>query len=147
MPDLAAVLKEEIRRLAKKEARTQTSTTRQAVAQYRHEIARLKRQIQDQEKKIAFLENQEKRRLEQPQTDEEAVAQARFSPRSVEAQRERLGFSAADYARLVGVSAMTIYNWEKGKARPQRAQLATLVGLRGIGKKEALRRLELLDNG
>ena len=39
---------------------------------------------------------------------------------------------------------MTIYNWELGKARPQKAQLAALVAVRGIGKREALAKLEVL---
>jgi transcriptional regulator with XRE-family HTH domain len=64
----------------------------------------------------------------------------------VRAQRERLGLSAADYAKLVGVSSLTIYNWEHGKTRPRAEQLAALVALRGIGKREALHRLELLES-
>jgi transcriptional regulator with XRE-family HTH domain len=53
----------------------------------------------------------------------------------------------ADYARLVGVSPLTIYNWENGKSRPRKVQLAALVALRGIGKREAQAKLELLKNG
>lgn len=147
MPDLAGTLKEEIRRLAKKEVRTQTTAMKQAVTRYRRDIAELKRQIKEQEKRITFLENQEKRRIEQPETGDDVVDNARFSPRSVKAQRDRLGLSAADYAKLVGVSPLTIYNWEKGKSRPRREQLAALVAVRGIGKKEAMRRLNLLDEG
>ena len=37
-----------------------------------------------------------------------------------------------------------IYNWEKGKTRPRQEQLAALVAVRGIGKREALAKLELL---
>ena len=143
MADLAGALKEEIRRLARKEIKAETGATKQAVAQYRREIAGLKRQLREQEKKIAFLEDQERKRLEEPEAEELAEG-ARFSARSVKAQRERLGLSAADYATLVGVSPLTIYNWEKGKSRPRREQLAALVAVRGIGKREALRRLELL---
>jgi DNA-binding transcriptional regulator YiaG len=62
----------------------------------------------------------------------------------VKAQRERLGLSAADYAKLVGVSSLTIYNWEQGKTRPRQEQLAALVAVRGIGKREAIKRLALL---
>ncbi len=144
MADLVGALKEEIRRLARKEIKAETGATKQAVAQYRREIASLKRQVAEQNKKIAFLERQEKKRIEEPQADEEAVESARFSARSVAAQRKRLGLSAADYAKLVGVSPLTIYNWEKGKSRPRKEQLAALVAVRGIGKREALRRLELL---
>ena len=59
----------------------------------------------------------------------------------MKAQRQRLGLSAADYGRLVGVSGLTIYNWEHDKARPRKAQLAALVAVRGIGKREALKKL------
>lgn len=145
MPNLAATLKEEIRRLAKKEIRAETGTTRQAVVQYRREIADLKRKLREHEKKISFLQKQEKERLGQPQAAEEPVENARFSARSVKAQRRRLGLSAKDYSTLVGVSPLTIYNWEQGKSRPQKAQLAALVAVRGIGKREALARLELLN--
>ena len=144
MADLARALKEEIRRLARKEIKAETGATKQAVAQYRREIAKLKRQVQEQQKKIAFLENQERKRLEEPQAAEETAEGVRFSARSVKSQRERLGFSAADYAKLVGVSPLTIYNWEHGKSRPRKEQLAALVAVRGIGKREALARLELL---
>ncbi len=144
MANLADALKEEIRRLARKEIKAETGATKQAVAQYRREIASLKRQVQGQQKKIAFLENQERQRIAEPQADEETVEGARFSARSVAAQRKRLGLSAADYAKLVGVSHLTIYNWEKGQTRPRKEQLAALVAVRGIGKREALRRLELL---
>ena len=144
MPNLAAILKDEIRRLAKKEIKAQTGATKQTVAQYRREIAKLKRQLADQEKKIAFLEGQEKKRLEMPQATGEATENVRFSARSVKSQRERLGFSAADYAKLVGVSPLTIYNWEKDQSRPRKEQLAALAAVRGIGKREALVKLELL---
>ena len=144
MANLADALKEEIRRLARKEIKAETGATKQAVAQYRKEIASLKRQVREQEKKIAFLEDQEKKRLEEPQTSEEELENIRFSARSVAAQRKRVGLSAADYAKLVGVSSLTIYNWENGKTRPRKEQLAALVAVRGIGKREALKRLELL---
>jgi len=145
MADLAGTLKEEVRRLARKEIRTETEATRQAVSQYRRDIARLKREVADQEKRLAFLEAQEKRRLEAPPATNDTAENVRFSARSVKSQRERLGFSQADYAKLVGVSPMTIFNWEQGKSRPRQEQLASLVAVRNIGKREALKRLELLD--
>jgi len=67
-----------------------------------------------------------------------------FSPDAVSAERERLELSAADYGELVGVSPLTIYNWEKGATMPQRAQLKKWKAVRGIGKREAWRRLGYL---
>ena len=72
---------------------------------------------------------------------------ARFSARSVKSQRRRSGLSAVEYAQLVGVSALSVYNWEQGKTRPRKEQLASLVALRGIGKRDAHAKLELLKNG
>ena len=137
MPNIAGVLKEEIRRLAKKEIKAQVGSTRQAVARYRSDIAMLKRQLGQQEREIKLLKKQQG----QPQAEEEPLESVRFSARSVKAQRSRLGLSAADYGKLVGVSGLTIYNWEQEKARPRKAQLAALVAVRGIGKKEALLKL------
>jgi DNA-binding transcriptional regulator YiaG len=68
----------------------------------------------------------------------------RFSPRSVKAQRARLKLSAADYGKLVGVSGLTIYSWESGKSRPRQKQFAGLVAVRGIGRREALAKLEAM---
>ena len=144
MANLAVALKEEIRRLARKEIKSQTGSTAQAVARYRREIAKLKRQLREHEKKIAFLEAQERKRLEQREVAADATEGIRFSARSVKAQRTKASLSAADYAKLVGVSLLTIYNWELGKSRPRKEQLASLVALRGIGKREAQAKLELL---
>ena len=66
-----------------------------------------------------------------------------FSPDAVYAERERLELSAADYGELVGVSMLTIYNWEKGKSFPREKLLAKWLDVKGIGKREAWRRLGL----
>ncbi len=74
----------------------------------------------------------------------EPKEKVRYSARSVRAQRKRLKLSAADYGKLVGVSGLTIYNWEHGKVRPRKAQLAGLVAVRGIGKRETMAKLDAL---
>ena len=137
MTTLAVVLKDEIRRLARKEIRIQTGKQARAVAQYRREIARLKRQQREHEKQIDLLLAQIRKEgassVEAPSHDNER----RFSARSVKAQRRRTGLSAADYAKLIGVTPLTIYNWENNKSRPRNGQFQSLIALRGIGKREA----------
>ncbi len=142
MPNLAATIKEEIRRLARKEIRAQIGATRKAAALHRREIARLKRLLQAQEKKIARLASQERSSDEKANGKEEALQGLRFSPRSVRAQRRRLKLSAQEFGKLVGVSAQTVYHWEQGKGRPRAAQFAALIAVRGIGRREARSRLE-----
>ena len=146
MPNLAAVLKEEICRLAKREIKSATGSTKQAVAQYRRDIAKLKRLVQTQQQEIVFLKTQEHKRLGQPQTkDEDELEGVRFSARSVKAQRRRLKLSAAEFGKLVGVSGLTVYSWERGNRRPRKPQLARLVAVRGLGRRAALAKLEAIQ--
>ena len=144
MPNLASVLKEEIQRLARKEAKASLAKTKQASSQHRRDIARLKREVKGLTQRLASLEGRERKRASKS-APEELAAGARFSPKSVKSHRTRLLVSAADYGRLVGVSALTIYNWEGGKTRPRQQQLAALVSIRGLGKREAWRRLDEMD--
>ncbi len=144
MPDLAAVMKEEIRRLARKEIKAETATAKRSVAQHRKDITALKRQVADLTRDVAYLRKQELKRVATAPASEPAVT-PRFSPGWVEAHRHRLQFSAADYGQLVGVSALTIYNWEKGKTKPGRPQLAAWAEVRTLGKRDAMTRLELTD--
>ena len=65
----------------------------------------------------------------------------------MKSQRQRTGLSAADYAKLVGVSSLTIYNWEHNKSRPRKEQFASLIALRGLGKRDAQTKLALLATG
>jgi DNA-binding transcriptional regulator YiaG len=141
MPNIASVIKDEIRRLAKREVKVETGKTKRAVFQCRRDIAQLKRLLAEQAKTISALQKQ----LASPdaQGAAEPGEKLRFSARSVKAQRTRLGLSALDYGKLVGVSPLTIYAWEQGKSRPRKAQLASLAAVRGIGKREARHRIGL----
>ncbi len=145
MANLAAALKEEIRRLARREIKAETGATKQAVAQYRRRYRPLERQLRDQEKRIALLQGQDQKRCEEAGPAAEAVENFRFSPRSVKA-RARLGLSAADYAKLVGVTQLTIYNWEKGKTRPRPRAVRDARGHPRHRKREAMRRLQAPEN-
>jgi DNA-binding transcriptional regulator YiaG len=146
LPNLATVLREEIRRLARRELRRQTGTLAKSSAQYRRDIAALKRRVSKLEGVVDFLNRQERRRLGRKPPPEHAEG-ARFSAKGLRAHRARLGLSAKSYGRLLGVTGLTVYNWESGRSRPRPQQLAAIVALRGLGKREAVRRLELLDAG
>jgi DNA-binding transcriptional regulator YiaG len=139
MPNIASVLRTEICRLAKKEIKAHVGATKQAVAKYRGDIAKLRRMVTQQEREIKLLQKQNPPQSQPP--TEELSENVRFSARSVKAQRSRLGLSAADYGKLVGVSGLTIYSWEHGTSHPRKVQLAALIAVRGIGKRDALKKL------
>ncbi len=143
MPNIATVLKAEISRLARKEVKAELAATKKSTTRHRREIAELKRQLRDQAKRIASLERVDKKGASPaPIADAAAV---RFSPKWLRTHREKLELSQADYAALVGVSALTIYNWESGKTRPAAKQLAAWGAVRALGKREAWRRLEEME--
>jgi DNA-binding transcriptional regulator YiaG len=144
MPNLASLLNENIRRLARREIRSQIRKTPRLTAQHRRDIAALKRQVAALARTVAFLEKQEQRRVASPPVAPQEITGVRFSARSVKAQRARLGLSAKDFGRLVGVAGLTIYSWESGKTRPRKKQLPGLALVRRMGKREARRRLEML---
>ncbi len=140
MPNVIASLNEHIRRLARREVRAQTRATKKATSQYRRDIAALKRLIKALNSRINSVE----RSAGAPRhvLAEGSLEKARFRADGLRSHRARLELSAKDYGKLVGVSGLTIYNWEAGKSRPRRKQLGGLVGVRKLGKREALKRLE-----
>lgn len=144
MPNIASVLRDEISRLARKETRQQVDPLKKANAELRRTVSSLKTEVAELKRSLKFLEKQETRRLQTP-PEADSSTSIRFSPKWVKADRQRLGLSAKDYARLVGVSSLTIYNWENGKSKPNAERLAAWAEVRGIGKREARRRLELLS--
>jgi len=141
MPNIAVILREVITRLARREIRRQTAALRRRSARFRREIAALKRHAAELRSEVARLERRVGRDSG-PQVDQGVSERIRFSARSVIAQRKRLGISAADYGKLVGVTGHTIYKWEHGTSRPRRAQLTALASVRGLGKREAVSRLQ-----
>jgi len=66
---------------------------------------------------------------------------------ALRSQRQRLGLSAANYGKLIGVTGQTIYSWEQETSRPRKHQFASIAALRHIGKREAQARLEQLQAG
>ena len=100
MQNLVHALRSEITRLAKKESKGHVSALRAASVRYRREIAELKRVTKDLEKRLAHIEQQERRRVKKAPSPELAEG-ARFSPRGLTSHRAKLGLSAADYGLLV----------------------------------------------
>ena len=141
MPNVGAVLREEITRLARKEIRSQTEALRKASVLYRRHIADLRRRVEDLERKVVHYQRQLPIDTPSQASDARGV---RYSAKSLQSNRKRLGLSAADYGKLIGVSNKTVYRWESGKARPRKQQIAAYAALRTLGRNEARARLDAL---
>ena len=143
MPNIAAVFKTEITRLARKEMRESSDGVKRTVAAQRTEIASLKRRLQELEgvvKKLAKGPSAVAPRPGAPALSESGGSNGsglRFRAKGMAANRKRLGLSAADFGLLVGATGQSVYAWESGKAKPRPEALAAIASLRGIGKLEA----------
>jgi DNA-binding transcriptional regulator YiaG len=148
MPNIASVLKDEIARIARKEVRRETAGLKKATTSYRSEIAALKRRAQSLERalKRALRGSRAAPAAARAAADEadDGGPSLRFRPKGLASLRARLGISANDAGKLLGVSGQSIYLWESGRARPSRARLAEIAALRKRGKREVTARLESL---
>ena len=141
MPSLSTILKGEITRLARKEIKAAIDPVRKANAGHRKEIAELKRMVASLQRDLKAASKPAKARAE---ASEESTS-TRYSVKGLKSLRAKLGLSAAEFGQLVGASGQSVYKWETGKAIPRTSQQASLVGIRGIGKREAAKRLAAME--
>jgi DNA-binding XRE family transcriptional regulator len=140
MPNVLPALNEYVRRLARREIRAETARTKRASSQHRRDIAALKRLIRSLAGRLSACEKRSSGAGPAVAVGE-ASESLRFRKDGLKTHRAKLGLSAKDYGKLVGVSGLTIYHWESGKAKPRRRQLAAIAAIRGLGKREALARM------
>lgn len=141
VPNLSALLKEEITRLARKELRKETEALKSASARYRSEIAALKRRVESLEKALARSERSN-RPVAPVVLDTEAEGKPlRYSAAGLKKLRARLELSAHVFGQLAGVTGQTVYNWESGSTRPQPEQIQAIAALRTVGKRQLAERL------
>lgn len=139
MANIASVLKAEISRIARKEARAEVESLKKANTQHRSAIASLRRELASLQKQLKQAQRERTPRAAKEQTTDR---QYRFSATRLAAHRAKLGVSAADYGRLIGMSGATVYLWEQGKARPRPEQVQQLGMLKEMSRKLILERLE-----
>lgn len=155
MPNIATILKSEITRVARKEIRTELESLRKTVQVQRTHLASARREIADLAKEqkglLKLVENLAKAAygrpgmvaagLPSPKSDGEGGTPRRFSAGRLAAHRAKLGLSAADYAKLAGVSSPTLTKWETGASRPNQEQLDRLVAVRLLTPAQAKEKL------
>lgn len=139
MADLIKPLRDEILRLARREIKAQTEALRAAVSAHRKDIAALKREIAELRK---LLKAEAKQHRRQPKNVADGGPdRSRITSKGVVSLRTRLGLSAADLGKLIGVSPATIYIWESKAPTPKPEVMARLAELRTLGKKEVAKRI------
>ncbi len=136
MSNIAAALKAEITRVARREIKAETNALKSASAKYRSDIASLKRQLASLQKELKRATKTVEREKSEPNEDAPTVRH-RFSAKGLASQRKRLGLSAEALGKLIGVSGLSIYNWEGGKARPRALHMPAIAALKTLGRRDA----------
>lgn len=137
--NIASLLKAEISRVARKEVRAEVQSLKKASFQYRSDIADLKRRASKLEKLVAQLSKGTRKAIEA--VEGESATVVRYSAKNLASQRKRLGLSAADFGKLLGVSGAAVYLWEKGETRPRPIQMPAIAAVRKMSKKNVAEKL------
>ena len=144
MPTLAALLKEEISKIARKEVQDQVRELKQTVREQRDAIARLEKQIGPAKAKAATKSAAAKPAAAKPAAKasaEDKRKQLRIAPNTIKKHRKRLKLSQAELGEILNVSTNTVLRWEAGTSKPRSKHLPGLDQLRTISKRELKKQL------
>ena len=145
MSNVAKVLKEEIARISKREAKSATQAIGKSTTWLRKTVADLKKRLSLLEKESRRLTAvMKKQQLESPQKpDAEEGKKARFTSRGIRALRKKLRISQADFGKLVGTTPGAVHLWEKkdGALSLRDKTKSAILSVRGLGAREAKEKL------
>jgi len=147
MSTFAKSFKDEVTRLARKEAKAAIAPIRKPSGATRSALADLKR-------RVAALEKETRRlaallaKLSPPtafslQPSPTSASKMRISGKGVRSLRQKLGLSQDAFAKLVGVTPNCICLWEckPGMLRMREATKAAVFAVRQLGAREAKQKL------
>jgi len=135
MSTFAQQLKNEVARISRKETKAELLTLKKSSAQYRSDIAALKRRVAMLESLVKKLSKSASAAPARVSTESDDVS-LRFRASGFASLRQKLGLSANEMGRLLGVSGQSVYLWEAGKAKPRAAQLQAIAKVRKMGKRD-----------
>ena len=140
MSNVAKVLKGEISRISRKEAKSVTGPIAKANIE-------LKRTVADLKKRLAALEKENKRLLAGAKKEKAVLApepseenkKARITSTTIRSLRNRLGLSQAEFGKLTGVTTHMVYLWEnkEGPLNLREKSKAAILSIKGMAAREA----------
>ncbi len=145
MSNVVKILKTEIARISKKEAKSAT----QAIGKSN---TWLRKTVGDLRKRLVLLEKENKHlvavmrkfQATQPEKlEQEEGKKARFTSRGISALRKKLRLSQADFGKLLGTTPHAVYLWEKkaGALNLRDRTKAAILSVRELGAREAKEKL------
>ena len=144
MSNVAKVLKAEIARISKREAKSATQGIGKSTTWLRKTVADLKRRVLLLEKEDTRLVGTVKKYQEESHgKPDEDTKKARLTSKGIRSLRNKLGLSQAGFAKLVGVTTHAVFLWEnkEGSLNLRDKTKAALLSIRGLGAREAKEKL------
>ena len=88
-------------------------------------------------------------KVPQPQFEPAEGQKARITAKGMRSLRKKLGLTGQEFAKLLGVSLISVYQWEKksGPLRVRDATRAAILSVRDLGAREAKERLAGMAEG
>ena len=146
MPDVGRILREEISRLAKKEAKALIEPLAKQVRDLRFVVQEQKKQISELGKSLPKgTERKSREQTTRQPTGQEEVKSVRISAGSIKKHRGRLALSQKEMGLLLDVSSVTIGSWEAEKSSPRGQNRQAFVELRKMSASQARERLMELE--
>lgn len=142
MSKLMVVMKDEIRRIARKEIRAAIGGLKKDRTLLKRSVAELKKGVIRDRKILNALAETVARQARQvaapPPQDK-----ARITAKGIRALRRKLKMSQVDFGKLVGVNALSVMKWEHktGALQIRDQSRKALLAIRNIGVREARLRL------
>lgn len=137
MAKIETAIRDAIARGARKQVRGVAVPLRREVRRLREAVRALRAGLAAVQAAAAQWRRLAGARAWQAEVSERESEAARLSPRLIRKLRTRLGLSQVQVARLVGVSATAVVQWERGRSAPAGPNRRTLVGLRRLGRRDA----------
>ena len=146
MSNVVKLLKAEIARISKREAKSATQVIGKSTVWLRKTVADLKKRLVLLEKENKHLQAAIKEfQITHPEkTEQEEGNKARFTSKGILALRKKLRLSQADFGKLVGTTTHAVYLWEKktGALNLRDKTKAAILSIRGLGAREAKEKLK-----
>ena len=116
--------------------------TRKPIAALRGDVAELKRQVAELKRLLRAVQKgapQRAAKAATPETGANKPLRIRPTGPMVRKLRKRLGLTQSEFAKLAGVSNLTVSKWETAPGRIMLRQrtLAAFASVRGMGKQAA----------
>ena len=142
MPNVAQVLKDEIRRIARREIRTVCDPLKDQVRTLKDTVKAQKETITRLEKTVSALNGQAASDAGKPESAEDSKPKLRITPGWVKRQRTRLKLSQRELGKVMDVSTNTVVRWEAGTSKPRATHLENFAKLRTLGVRAVKKLLE-----